>query len=157
MEKKRERVRETMDQTLRPRYVSRFEHLALHPHLHHRVGFPIHYLPPREPLPKRICYNSRSTKLLSQTTTSQPRGRPLAKQPTPLPKRVTTTKLHITQEGANTNLHLYQRGSKLQSQYNNLNLYQRGSNQQMRVFTTSGISQPQTSPFHKTKILNRLG
>ena len=29
--------------------------LALHPRLHHRVGFPIHYLPPREPLPKRIC------------------------------------------------------------------------------------------------------
>jgi len=101
-----------MDQTQRHRYVSRFEHLALHPRLHHREGFPIHYLPQREPSPRRISYSSRSTKLLSQTTTSQPRGRPLAKQPTPLPKRFTTTKLHLTQEGANTNLHLYQRGSK---------------------------------------------
>ena len=58
----RERVKRQVDQTQRPRYVSRFEHLALHPRLHHRVGFPIHYnvhrgLPPREPSPRRICYN----------------------------------------------------------------------------------------------------
>ena len=93
-----------MDQSQRPRYVSRFEHLALHPRLHHRVGFPIHYLPPREPLPKRICYNSRSTELLSQYKHHLTQGgRPLAKQPTPLPKRVTTN-LHLSLEGANHNL-----------------------------------------------------
>ena len=56
---KRERVERQVDQTQRPRYVTRFEHLALHPRLHHRVGFPIHYnvhqgLPLREPSPRRI-------------------------------------------------------------------------------------------------------
>ena len=49
---KRERELERqVDQTLTTRYVSRFEPLALHPRLHHRVGFLIHY---------------RSTELLSQ-------------------------------------------------------------------------------------------
>ena len=91
-----------MDQSQRPRYVSRFEHLALHPRLHHRVGFPIHYLPPREPLSKRICYNSRSTKLLSQTTTSQPRGRPVAN----------TTTNTSTEEGYKTPTPPLTRGSK---------------------------------------------
>ena len=134
-----------MDQTQRPRYVSRFEPLALHPRLHHRVGFPIHYLPPREPPPRRICYNNRSTKLLSQTTTSQPRGRPLAKQPTPLHKRVTTTKLHLTQEGAKHQSPPLPKREQIPTQYNNLNLYQRGSNTRNQGFTTSGMSQPQTS------------
>ena len=77
-----------MDQTQRPRYVSRFELLALHPRVHHRVGFPIHYLPPREPPPRRICYNNRSTELLSQTP---PHNRGVG----PLP---------------NNNQHLYRRG-----------------------------------------------
>ena len=110
--KERELERQ-VDQTQRPRYVSRFEHLALHPRLHHRVGFPIHYLPPREPSPRRICYNTRSTELLSQTTTSQPRGRPVAN----------TTTNTSTEEGYKpistshqrehtTSLNLYQRGSK---------------------------------------------
>ena len=56
-----------------------------------------------------------STELLSQTTTSQPRGRPVAKQqPTPLPKRFTNQSPPLTRgstpqaststkEGANTN------------------------------------------------------
>ena len=85
-----------------PRYVTRFEPLALHPRLHHRVGFPIHCLPPREPLLKRICYNSRSTKLLSQTTTSQPRGRPVA--------NTTTNPPHTW--GIQTNTPPLTRGSK---------------------------------------------
>ena len=32
-----------------------------------KLQLPIHYLPPREPPPRRICYNKRSTELLSQT------------------------------------------------------------------------------------------
>ena len=53
-------------------------------------------LPPREPSPRRICYNTRSTELLSQTTTSQPRGKLTTNTSTeevynqtqsPLPKR----------------------------------------------------------------------
>jgi len=104
---KRERVRETMDQTQTQRYVSRFEPLALHPRLHHRVGFPIHYLPPREPSPRRICYNTRSTELLSQTnTSSHKRGRPLAKQ----------QPIHLTLEGYKpTTNSTSPRGSKHQS------------------------------------------
>ena len=58
LHKCKERVRETSGSNANNRYVSRFEPLALHPRLHHRVGFPIHYLPPREPLPKRIYYNN---------------------------------------------------------------------------------------------------
>ena len=94
-----------MDQTLTTRFVSRFEHPALHPRLHHREGFPIHYLPPREPSPRRICYNSRSTKLLSQTTTSQPRGTPVAKQP----------QITSTEEGYTNQTPPLTRGSKPQS------------------------------------------
>ena len=139
-----------MDQAQRPRYVSRFEHLALHPRLHHRVGFPILYLSPREPLPKRICYNSRSTKLLSQTITSQPRGRPVANTTTN-----TSTeegykhKIHLSLEGANNNqLHL-----SLEGVNHNLNLYQRGSNTS-KCLQLGGIFQPQAiSFFHKTMIL----
>ena len=144
-----------MDQTQKPRYVSRFEPLALHPRLHHRVGFPIHYLPPREPLPKRICYNSRSTKLLSQTTTSQPRGRPVAN----------TTTITSTEEGYNHQAPPHNRGSKQQSpplpkreQTNNpitqpqpLPKREQPRNQ---GFTTSGFFQPQTiSLFSQNKIL----
>ena len=104
-----------MDQSQRPRYVSRFEHLALHPRLHHRVGFPIHYLPPREPPPRRICYNNRSTELLSQTP---PHNRGVGLQPNnnqhlyrrgftnqtpPLTRRSKPQASTSTKEGANTN------------------------------------------------------
>ena len=133
-----------MDQTQRPRYVSRFEPLALHPRLHHRVGFPIHYLPPREPPPRRICYNTRSTELLSQTPTSTE----AKQQPTPLPKRVIQTKLHLSLEGANNNqLHL-----SLEGVNHNLNLYQRGSNPIKARVYNKWLQRPQTnSLFHKTR------
>jgi len=129
---------ETMDQTQRQRYVSRLEPLALHPRLHHREGFLIHYLPPREPPPRRICYNSRSTELLSQTTTSQPRGKPTTNPPHTWGIQ---TKLHLSQEGANTN--------------NPINLTKRDTNNKWG-FTTSGMFQPQTTPlssFPQNKIL----
>ena len=106
-----------MDQTQTTRYVSRFEPLALRPRLH-RKGFLIHYLvhrglPPRERPPRRIC-TTREYRTPFSNTASQPRGRPVAKQPnTPLSKRVTTKlQLHLSLEGVNNNLHLYQRGSK---------------------------------------------
>ena len=133
-----------MDQTQTQRYVSRFEPLALRPRLH-REGFLIHYLvhrglPPREP-PQRRIFTTREYRTPLSNTASQPRGRPVAKQPQiPLPKSVTNTKLHLTQEGANTNLHLYQRGSKPQPKSTS----PRGI-QQERVFTTSGMFQPQTN------------
>ena len=91
---KRERELERqVDQTQRPRYVLRFEPLALHRRLHHHVGFPIHYnvhrgLPPREPSPRRIFYNKGvpNSSLKHRLTTE---GWHVAKQqPTPLPKRV---------------------------------------------------------------------
>ena len=88
---------------------------------YHRVGFPIHYLPPGEPLPKRICYNSRSTKLLSQTTTSQPRGRPVAN----------TTTNTSTEEGLQTNSTSHKR-----EQTTILNLYRRGSRSITRSTST---------------------
>ena len=149
---KREReLKRQWIKTLTTRYVTRFEPLALHPRLHHREGFPIHYLPPREPPPRRICYNTRSTKLLSQTTTSQPRGRPVAKQPTPLPKRV-TTKLHLSLEGAN---HKPQPLPKREQTNNPINLTERDTTNKWG-FTTSGMFQPQTTPlssFPQNKIL----
>ena len=75
---KRERESlETKDQTLTTRYVSRFEPLALHPRLHHREGFPIHYLPPREPPPRRI-FTTREYRTPLSNTASQSRGRPVA-------------------------------------------------------------------------------
>ena len=95
--------------TQTPRFVSRFEHLALHPRLHHRVGFPLSHLPPREPLPKRISYNSRSTELLSQYNNLH-RGQ---QQPTttPLPKRLTTNTItsHLRDTTQSPD-HLYRRG-----------------------------------------------
>ena len=75
-----------MDQTLTTRYVLRFEPLALHPRLHHREGFPIHYLPPREPPPRRI-FTIREYRTPLSNTASQPRGRPVAKQPQHLYRR----------------------------------------------------------------------
>ena len=86
-----------MDQTQRHRYVSRFEHPALHSRLHHREGFLIHY---------------RSTKLLSQpynaTEAIQPQSTSTEEGYGPQ----STNQLHLTLEGANTNLNLYRRGSK---------------------------------------------
>ena len=101
-----------MDQTQTQRYVSRFEPLALRPRLH-REGFPIHYLVHQGLPPRRIC-TTREYRTPLSNTTSQPRGRPVAKQqsihltlegykPTPTPSH---------QEGVNHNLNLYQRGSK---------------------------------------------
>ena len=52
---KRESELRDIGSNAKTRYVSRFEPLALHPRLHHRVGFPIHY---------------RSTELLSQSLQS---------------------------------------------------------------------------------------
>jgi len=107
---KRERVREKWIKRKHKDMLRGSSTLALHPRLHHRVGFPIHYLPPREPLPKRICYNTRSTKLLSQYNN-----------------------LHRGQQP--TNNHLYRRGSQpTQSplpkrdpnQYHSDHLYRRG-------------------------------
>ena len=101
-----------MDQTQRPRYVSRFEPLALHPRLHHRVGFSIHYLPPREPPPRRICYNKgvpNSSLKHRLTTEGQARSQ-------------TTTTNTSTEEGYKPNTTSHQR-----EQTSSLNLYQRGS------------------------------
>ena len=140
-----------MDQTQTQIYVSRFEPLALRPRLH-REGFLIHYLvhrglPPREPPPRRI-FITREYRTPLSNTASQPRGRPVAKQqPTPLPKRVTTN-LHLTIEGANHNLNLYQRGSKPITRSTST---KEGYNK-ARVFTTWRFPQPQTiSLFHKTR------
>ena len=127
--------------------------LALHPRLHHRVGFPIHYLPQREPLSKRFCYNTRSTKLLSQTTTSQPRGRPVAN----------TTTNTSTEEGFKHQLHLSLEGAKQPTQplpkreqtNHPINLYQRGIQQIQGCLQLRGLTS-NTSLFlssTKTKIL----
>ena len=70
-----------MDQTQRQRYVSRFEPLALHPRLHHREGFLIHYLPPREPPPRRICYNSFKNFFLKPENREKLAQKNLAKNP----------------------------------------------------------------------------
>ena len=102
---KRERESwEILDQTQTQGYVSRFEPLALHPRLHHREGFPIHY---------------RSTKLLSQpynlqwgnTTTTLPlpkRDKARSQQTqSPLPKRdPNTTSINLYQRG----IHKYKEG-----------------------------------------------
>ena len=132
---KRERVRETMDQTLTTRYVSRFEPLALHPRLHHRVEFPIHYLPPMEPLPKRI-FTTREYRTPLSNTASQPRGRPIAKQPqTPLPKRVTSQTPPLT------------RGSKPQPKSTST----KEGYHKAKGLQQGGLSQPHTTSFfHKT-------
>jgi len=136
-----------MDQSQRPRYVSRFEHLALHPRLHHRVGFPIHYLPPREPLPKRICYNTRSTKLLSQTTTS-----------TEANNQPTTTS---TEEAHNQHNHLYLRG--IQTNTTPITSTEEGFTKARRVYN-KWLQRPQTQSFFLFSFLfpqkqdpNRLG
>ena len=146
-----------MDQTQRPRYVSRFEPLALHPRLHHREGFPIHYLvhrglPPREPPPRRIC-TTRSTELLSQTP---PHNRGVGPQP--------NNNQHLYRRGLHTPTPPLTRGSKQQP----TPPHQEGANQspdqplpkrdttKARVFTTSGFFQPQTislSSFPQNKIL----
>ena len=84
----RERELRDIGSNAKTRYVSRFEHLALHPRLHHRVGFPIHYLPPREPSPRRICYNPEYRTPLSTN--------------------------HLTMRQYN-NQHLYRRGLQTQS------------------------------------------
>ena len=143
-----------MDQTLTTRYVTRFEHLALHPRLHPRVGFSLSQLPPREPPPRRISYNSRSTELLSQQQPPHNRG--------VRPEANTTTNPHTSTEEAHnhTQSPLSKRDPKPTTQYNNLHLYQRGSNTRNQGFTTSGISQPQTSflfLFPQNKDPNSLG
>ena len=122
-----------MDQTQRQRCVSSFEPLALRPRLH-REGFPIHYLvhrglPPREPPPRRIC-TIREYRTPLSNTTSQPRGRPVAKQ----------QPIHLTLEGYKPTPPLT-RGSKPQPQP----LPKREQTTSKGFFTTSGISQPQTS------------
>ena len=92
-----------MDQTLTTRYVSRFEPLALHPCLHTVKDFQSN-ISHRGNLYRRgfVTTQGVPNSSLNTNTTSHKRGRPVAKQqPTPLPKRVTTTKLHLTQEGAN--------------------------------------------------------
>ena len=125
-----------MDQTQTQRYVLRFEPLALHPRLHHRVGFPIHYLPPREPLPKRICYNTRSTKLLSQYNLHRGQLQPTT---TPLPKRLITNLNHLTLEG-------YQPITRSTSTKEGYNKYK---GVQLRGLATSNNSL--FSLFHKTR------
>ena len=143
---------ETMDQTQRPRYVSRFEPLALHPRLH-REEFLIHYLvhrglPPREPSPRRI-FTIREYRTPLSNTASQPRGRPVAKQPTPLPKRV-TTKLHLSLEGAN---HKPQPLPKREQTNHPINLYQRGIQQEQGCLQLGGLATSNNLFSTKQKIL----
>ena len=130
-----------MDQTQTQRYVSRFEPLALHPRLHHREGFPIHYLP-RGNLHRGgfVTTQGVPNSSLNTNTTSHKRGRPVAKQPqSPLPKRDTNQTPPLTRGSKPTILNLYQR---------------RGNPTMKRVFTTSGFFQPQTiSLFPQNKIL----
>ena len=145
-----------MDQTLTTRYVSRFEPLALHPRLHHREGFPIHYLPPREPLPKRICYNNGvPNSSLNTNTTSHKRGRPLAKQ----------QPIHLTLEGYKpTTNSTSPRGSKPQSQPlprreqtpTQINLTKRDTRNQ-GVYNKWYISTTNHFLFSTNKDPNRLG
>ena len=137
---KRERVRETMDQTQTQRYVPRFEPLALRPRLH-REGFLIHYIPTEGTSTEEDLYNREyRTPLLN--TTSQPRGKPVAKTTTtPLPKRVTNQTPPLTRESKPIT-----RSTSTKEGYNKSKGVQLG-----------GIFQPQTnlsfSLFHKTKIL----
>ena len=132
-----------MDQTLTTRYVSRFEPLTLHPRLHHREGFPIHYLPPREPPPRRICYKGVPNSSLKHRLTTEGQARSQYNPLSPLPKRDT-----------NTNSTSHQR-----DQTPILNLYQRGSNPiKARVFTTSGSKDHKLSFHFSTKQdPNRIG
>ena len=131
-----------MDQTLTIRFVSRFEPLALHPRLHHRVGFLIHYLPPREPPPRRISYNSRSTKLLSQYNLHRGQQQPTT---TPLPKRLTTNLNHLTLEGYKPISTSTKEGSTTQSPDH---LYRRGIHKYKGVYNNEVYNnQPQTLLF----------
>ena len=125
-----------VDQTQRPRYISRFEHLVLHPRLHHRVGFLIHY---------------RSTELLSQ--------------PYKATEAIQHT-IHLYRRGirpvAKYNTHLYLRGS--QTNHPITSTEEGFTNK--RVFTTSGSKNHKLSflslffslfLFHKNKDPNSLG
>ena len=154
---KRERVRETMDQTQTTRCVSRFEPLALRPRLH-REGFLIHYLVhrgllPREPPPRRIC-TTREYRTPLSNTTSQPRGRPVAKQPQ-----------HLYRRGLQTPTPPLTRGSKQQSQplpkreqtNHPINLYQRGIQQEEGCLQLGGYNNLKQSLFPLNKDPNRIG
>ena len=91
---KRERVQRQVDQTQTPRYVSRFKHLALHPRLHHRVGFPIHYLSTEDSHRGNLHREGFVTTLgvpnssLKQPPHNRGVGPQPIQQPTPLPTRV---------------------------------------------------------------------
>ena len=110
------------------------------------------------PSPRRI-FTTREYRTPLSNTASQPRGRPVAKQPQHLYRRGLQPISNSTSP----------RGSKQQSpplpkreqtptQYNNLNLYQRGSNPIMKGFTTSDHKRSQTqSLFPQTNDPNRIG
>ena len=147
---KGERDKRQVDQTQTTRYVLRFEHPALHPRLHHREGFIIHYTPTEGTSTEEDLLQQWSTELLSQTP---PHNRGVSQQPTPLPKMFTTNSNSTSP-----------RGSKQQSppllkrkQINHpINLYQRGIQQGTRVFTTSGYKDHKLSflsSFPQNKIL----
>ena len=146
-----------MDQTQSPRYVSRFEHLALHPRLH-REGFLIHYLPPREPPTRRICYKTRSTKLLSQT---QPHNRGVGPQPNNNQStshfegyKPTPTPPH--QEGVNHNLNLYQRGRKPTTQSTSTSTKE-GATQEIKGLQQMVCLNHKPLPFSTKQDPNRIG
>ena len=106
---KRERVRETMDQTQTQGYVSRFEPLALRPRLH-REGFLIHYTPTEGTSNEEDLYNTGSTELLSQynqTSTEVNINTISTRGVGPQTTTITSTEegyklqLHLSLEGAN--------------------------------------------------------
>jgi len=121
-----------MDQSQRYKYVSRFEPLALHPRLHHREGFLIHYLPPKEPPTRRV---SSTLGVPISSLKQPPHNRGVNQQPTPLPKRFTTTlQTPPHQEGVNTNFTSTKEGT---NQSLDQPLPKRDTTR-TRVFTTSG-------------------
>ena len=144
-----------MDQSQRPRYVSRFEHLALHPRLHHRVGFPIHYQrPPRTP---------------TEGTFTEKDLLQLQEYQTPLSNN------HLTTEGqARSQYNNQSTNTSTEEVYNQISTsHQREQTNnpitqpqplpkreqpRNQGFTIGGLFQPQTSfLFPQTKILNRIG
>jgi len=134
------------------RYVSRFEPLALHPRLHRREGFLTHYLPLREPPPRRICYNTGSTELLTQYKTP-PHTRGVVKTTTNTSTEVGYNhQLHLSLEGANTNLHLYQRGSKHQPKSTTSTSTKEGAIQEIKgLQQVVYFNHKALSFFHKTR------
>ena len=152
--KERERVRETMDQTQTQRYVSRFEPLALRHHLH-REGFLIHYTPTEGTSTEEDLIQHKEYRTPLSNTASQPRGRPVAKQQ---PTNISTeegiqTKLHLSLEGANHNLNLYQIGSKPITR----SPLPKRDTTKIRVYNLEATTTSNNLFSHKQMILNRLG